>query len=291
MMKNILVSLCMFLALWAKAQDRTENVIVITLDGMRWQEVFGGIDSSLMNNKDFSGNPKALKEKYWSDNIKERREKLFPFLWNTIAKEGQLYGNRWAGNKVDVTNRYRFSYPGYNEIFTGYPDTAVNSNNKVWNENINVLEFINKQKGYEGKVAAFATWDVFPYILNKQRSGIYVNADFDSLTFETPEFKMFDASLIMMEEVTKAYCEDDTKLARSIFAKDEQLNEINRNASHIAEEYIKANLDRIQQALLIVSIIRKLERVGDHITNIAEEVIFFKEAKVLKHINKKSNEE
>lgn len=290
-MKNILVSLCMFLALWAKAQDRTENVIVITLDGMRWQEVFGGIDSSLMNNKDFSGNPKALKEKYWSDNIKERREKLFPFLWNTIAKEGQLYGNRWAGNKVDVTNRYRFSYPGYNEIFTGYPDTAVNSNNKVWNENINVLEFINKQKGYEGKVAAFATWDVFPYILNKQRSGIYVNADFDSLTFETPEFKMFDASLIMMEEVTKAYCEDDTKLARSIFAKDEQLNEINRNASHIAEEYIKANLDRIQQALLIVSIIRKLERVGDHITNIAEEVIFFKEAKVLKHINKKSNEE
>jgi phosphate transport system protein len=103
--------------------------------------------------------------------------------------------------------------------------------------------------------------------------------------------KMFEAALVMMEEVTKAYCDDDTKLARSIFGKDEELNEINRLASHIAEEYIKTHLDKIQQALLLVSIIRKLERVGDHITNIAEEVIFYKEAKVLKHIDKKSNED
>ena len=98
--------------------------------------------------------------------------------------------------------------------------------------------------------------------------------------------KMFNTTMIMMDDVVKAYCDGDTKIARSIFAKDLELNEVNRAASEIAEHYIKLHLDRIQQALLLVSIIRKLERVGDHITNIAEEVIFYKEAKVLKHIDK-----
>jgi len=113
---------------------------------------------------------------------------------------------------------------------------------------------------------------------------------FDKNLIERIRLKeMFGTSLGMMDDVTKAYCEDDTKMARSVFARDLELNEINRNASNVAEEYIKNNLDRIQQALLLVSIIRKLERVGDHITNIAEEVIFFKEAKVLRHIKKSDN--
>ena len=103
--------------------------------------------------------------------------------------------------------------------------------------------------------------------------------------------EMFDTALLMMENVTKAYCEDDTKIARSVFAKDLELNEINRNASLVAEEYIKNHLDRVQQALLLVSIIRKLERVGDHITNVAEEVIFYKEAKVLRHIKKRDDDQ
>jgi phosphate transport system protein len=103
--------------------------------------------------------------------------------------------------------------------------------------------------------------------------------------------EMFDTSLTMMEDITQACVADDTKIARSIFAKDLNLNEINKNASTVVEDYIKANLDRIQQALLITSIIRKLERVGDHITNIAEEVIFYKEAKVLRHLKKKDEDD
>ena len=98
--------------------------------------------------------------------------------------------------------------------------------------------------------------------------------------------EMSEITQEMMEDVTKAYFEDNTKIARSVFSKDLKLDEINKNASTIAENYIKNNLDKIQQALMIISIIRKLERVGDHITNIAEDVIFYKEAKVLKHIGK-----
>jgi phosphate transport system protein len=115
---------------------------------------------------------------------------------------------------------------------------------------------------------------------------------FDKSLIEKIQLKeMFDTALIMMEDITQACGDDDTKTARSIFAKDLILNEINRNASNVAEDYIKANLDKIQQALLIVSIIRKLERVGDHITNIAEEVIFYKEAKVLRHFEKKEDDD
>jgi len=106
--------------------------------------------------------------------------------------KGQLYGNRNRGSFVDVANPYKFSYPGYNEIFTGYPDTAVNSNDKKKNKNENVLEFINKQKGYTNKVAAFSTWDVPPYFLNKWRSGLYVNSDQDTINFGSAQSKLLN---------------------------------------------------------------------------------------------------
>jgi len=162
---------------------RTENLVIFTLDGMRWQEVFGGVDSVLTNNKQYTKDRAELNKRFYSPDIRERRKKLFPFLWTTVEAKGQLYGNRNIGNLVNVANPYQFSYPGYNEIFTGYPDTAVNSNDKVLNKNTNVLEFINRQKGFTGKVAAFTTWDVFPYIFNSGRSGLYVNSGVDSLHF------------------------------------------------------------------------------------------------------------
>ena len=174
------------------AQQKTENIIIVTLDGMRWQEVFGGVDSVLMNDSIYNRDRDGMKEKFWATTAGERREKLFPFLWNTVASHGQLYGNRKNENKIDNANPFWFSYPGYNEIFTGYPDTAVNSNDKIYNKNENVLEYINKQNGYTGKVAVFATWDVFPYIFNAPRSGIFVNADVDTLHFNSPQFKIIN---------------------------------------------------------------------------------------------------
>ncbi len=174
------------------AQRVTENIVVVTLDGMRWQEVFGGADSELLKNKKYTKDSAGTTNNFWNDTLELRRKRLFPFVWNVIAQKGQIYGNRSLDNKVNNANRYKFSYPGYNEIFTGYPDTAVNSNDKVLNPNTNVLEFINRQPGFKGKVAAFTTWDVFPYILNKWRSGIYVNADTDSLKFNSDKMKLIN---------------------------------------------------------------------------------------------------
>ncbi|MFL5808230.1 MAG: alkaline phosphatase family protein, partial [Flavisolibacter sp.] len=140
----------------------------------------------------FTKDSAGIMNEFWNDDVVQRRAKLFPFLWSRIAQHGQIYGSRMYGNYANVMNRYKFSYPGYNEIFTGYPDTAVNSNDKILNQNINVLEFINQQKEYKGKVAAFTSWDVFPYILNAGRSGIYVNADLDTLRFKSSAFALIN---------------------------------------------------------------------------------------------------
>ena len=200
-MKNIFFIIACLFTINAFAQKtKTENVIIVTLDGMRWEEIFGGVDSAIVNNPEYTHEKEEIQKSLWTDAAEERRKRLFPFLWNTVAVKGQLYGNRNKGSLVDVANPYKFSYPGYNEIFTGYPDTAVNSNDKIKNKNENVLEFINKQKGYKDKVAAFSTWDVPPYFLNKWRSGVYVNSDQDTIDFGTAQSKLLnDMQLISMK--------------------------------------------------------------------------------------------
>ncbi|SFV30823.1 hypothetical protein SAMN05660895_0899 [Thermoflavifilum thermophilum] len=176
----------------AKAQQPARNLVIVTFDGLRWQEVFGGVDSVLMHDAAYTRDPDEMRRLYWDASPQVRREKLFPFIWGVMAHDGQLLGNRNLGNDMNVANVYHFSYPGYHEIFTGYPDTAIHSNDKVRNPNKHVLGYLNQQSGYQGKVAAFTSWDVFPYILNKWESGIYVNADEDSLPDATPELRLLN---------------------------------------------------------------------------------------------------
>lgn len=161
---------------------RARNLVIITLDGCRWKEIFQGADSiDLFSSKFRTQNLDSLKKYYWADNIALRRKKLAPFFWNYWVNHGQLYGNRNWGNKVNVKNPYWFSYPGYNEIFTGYPDPRVNSNGFGDDPNINVLEYINKQKGYKNKVAVFCAWNAFYRILNESRSHLMIRAGIKTL--------------------------------------------------------------------------------------------------------------
>ncbi len=177
----LLTFLSVFVQVPLRAQKKlkTENVILITLDGYRWRELFSGADEDLISDKDFVENEKELKDLFWDKDPVVRRRKLMPFVWETMAREGQIYGNRLHDNKVNLHNNHRFSYPGYNEILTGFADdNRINSNDKKDNPNKTVLEFINQQKGFQQKVAAFGSWDVFPYIINVNRSGLPVNAGF-----------------------------------------------------------------------------------------------------------------
>lgn len=167
--------------------QKTENVFVIMTDGLRWHEVFSGADSVLLNDENYTENIDKTTTKFWDESPCNRREKLMPFLWSKIASDGQIYGNRYHKNFVDIKNPYGFSYPGYNEVLTGFPDEEIDSNDKKYNKNVTVLEFLNKQKDYEGKVAAFTSWDVFPYIINEPRSGVPVNSGVEIITGENTE--------------------------------------------------------------------------------------------------------
>src|SRR5262245_51565320 len=90
---------------------KAENVIVVTLDGFRWQELFEGADDSLLDSKQGVRDLAGLKERYWRDTPKARREALLPFLWGTVAKQGQVFGNPTRKAPARITNGLKFSYP------------------------------------------------------------------------------------------------------------------------------------------------------------------------------------
>jgi hypothetical protein len=156
---------------------KTENVIIVTLDGFRWQELFGGADETLLD-KRFGGvrDVADLKRRFWRLTAAERREALLPFFWGTIAKEGQVFGDPAKNAAARLTNGLKFSYPGYSEMFCGFPDPRIDSNDKRPNPNLSVLEYLNGRPPYKGRVAAFCTWDVFPFIFRADTSGLKVQA-------------------------------------------------------------------------------------------------------------------
>ena len=209
-MKKTVLFITLFICAIAHAQQ-TENIIIITTDGYRWQEVFGGMDKAIANNKQYhQGDSAGIFQRYWADDAETRRRKLMPFFWSTIAMQGQLYGNRWLGNQVNVTNPYKFSYPGYSEILCGYVDTAINSNEYKPNPNTTVLEFFNQQPRYKGKVSAFSAWEAFNRIINEERSGIPVVAAYDACGGKNPTAneKLINAMLRDSHKEWKEECYD-----------------------------------------------------------------------------------
>lgn len=178
----LLIALFLTLQGFSQAPKVDQKVFFITLDGLRWQELFSGADSLLVKNEKYVEHPEKLYKMYWAPSPEERRSRLMPFVWNQVVKMGQIYGNRTLDNKVNLTNGMWFSYPGYNEILTGRADDQnINSNNKTPNPNETVLEQFAKVYG-KNRVAAFGSWDVFDAIVNQERSGIYTNCGFEPST-------------------------------------------------------------------------------------------------------------
>ena len=110
------------------------------------------------------------------------------------------------------------------------------------------------------------------------------SVNFDQTAMEsTSLIRMYEEAVNILTDTRTAFEKEDTVLARSIFKRDDVLDTINDNAPLAVAEVIKGDLDTLPESLYILSIIRKLERVGDQSKNIAEEIIFYVEAKILKH--------
>lgn len=168
----------------ALAEDpalKTRNVVLIVSDGLRWQEVFTGATATLLDEKHGGiWDKKAdLEREFWRADPNERRKALLPFLWNTVAVHGQIFGNQRKGSIARVTNKLAFSYPGYNEMTTGHPDARINSNEFGPNPNISVFEWLNGLPDLHGRVGIYGTWAAFKDIFNAERSKLPMLVGYD----------------------------------------------------------------------------------------------------------------
>lgn len=174
-MQKLLLSVAVLTCFIAQPATSAENVVLITIDGVRWQEAFTGISAELANHEEYSSAPELLMQRFWHDDPARRARLLMPFLHNTVMQQGTVIGDQQRGSCAVLTNNWNFSYPGYNEILSGVVNDAINSNAATPNPEKTILELLNSHPAFAGRMAAFASWDVFPAIYNVERSGIPVN--------------------------------------------------------------------------------------------------------------------
>ena len=208
---------------------KTENVIFVMTDGMRWQEVFTGADKSLMN-KPYGGveDAPALEKVYWRDTPEARREAVLPFVWGVMARQGQIFGNRNQKCDMRVANGLKFSYPGYNETLCGFPDPRIDRNEYGPNPNVTVLEWLGRKPALQGRVAAFTAWDAFDRVLNRDRCGFFVNAGFSPMpdADSNPKLQLLNR---LKEEIPRTWGEEP----------------VDALTFHSALEYFKARKPRV----------------------------------------------
>ncbi len=160
------------------ASRDVSNVLVVTLDGVRWQEMFGGAQRELVDEKAGGvADLDATRSRFVRDDAIEGRRAVMPFFWTTVATRGQVFGDATREGAAAVTNGLWFSYPGYNEMLGGHADSRIDSNDKIANPNVTVLEWLNGRPSFAGRVFAFGSWELLPYILNVARSHVPANGE------------------------------------------------------------------------------------------------------------------
>lgn len=212
-------------------QHRTRNVVLIVTDGLRWQEVFSGAERALVSRRPGGvSDTTALLRDFWRESPEARRRALLPFLWDSVASRGVIYGNRLRGSEARITNTMKFSYPGYNEIFTGAFDPRIDSNEYPPNHNETVLEWLATRPRFKGRVGGVATWDAFRRILNRDRAGIPVLDGWD------PPFAATRAPTARMRLIDELY-RTSVKLWPN--------NAFDAPMHLAAKEFIQANTPRV----------------------------------------------
>lgn len=95
--------------------------------------------------------------------------------------------------------------------------------------------------------------------------------------------KMFDTLLSMLSDSFVALESENTRISGKIMAKDDEIDTLYHQAINTLSTYLQQNTSLIRCGLKTILLIRKLERIGDHCSNIVEEIVFYVDAKVLKH--------
>ncbi len=187
--------LFLFIAIFSlniSAQFKSENVILITLDGARNQEIFGGFDAELYKKIQKDAEKQAVYKTFWAETAEARREKLMPFFWQVLMKNhGSIAGDRALKSEVKTTNNRLFSYPGYSEIVTGEAhDDIIDSNQRIQNRFPSFLQFLQKKlKLNSNQVASFASWNVMNEIVTTDTNSFLVNAGYENYSSKDAEIQ------------------------------------------------------------------------------------------------------
>ncbi|WP_293356777.1 alkaline phosphatase family protein [Phenylobacterium sp.] len=188
MIARFLTALLLAVLLTAPAQaaDRGRRLVLVTLDGLHWTELFRGADPERAADPAAvaADQRQAIRRAFVEP--ADRARALMPFLNEVVAREGVLIGDRDHGSCAAVGNAMWFSYPGYNEILTGKPDPAIKSNTHGPNANVSFLAWLNRQPGFAGRVEAVGSWRTFRDILGAPGSGLPVNAGWEDAPTRTP---------------------------------------------------------------------------------------------------------
>lgn len=182
----------------ASSAASAHAVVLVTLDGTRWQDLFGGVDLEIL--KSVSGKTPVegtdTYKRFWASTPEARRQKVMPFLWSRlVAQEGAIVGNRNAGSRMQVSNRHRFSYPGYSELLTGTPhDDVITSNDNRRYGFLTVLEWLRAElKLPKSGVGVFGSWETFRFISEREEGAVTINAGYQDFAHPDAEIRTLSA--------------------------------------------------------------------------------------------------
>lgn len=176
---------------------RTGNVILITLDGLRIQEMFAGMDPVVAGKEKHSGiyDLARARRLYWRDTPEERRRALLPYFWGSLAPQGIVLGNKAKGSSVRPRNPLLFSAPGYAEILTGQYQPDVTTNDIRRYPHRTVLEFVQEELRLDGrKVATIGSWEGFKTLSSSREGAFFTNGGYERVPADvaTPRIAFLD---------------------------------------------------------------------------------------------------
>jgi hypothetical protein len=182
----------------ASAAPNERRIVLVTLDGVRVQELFGGLDAVIADAPEAESGIYEIdvtRKRYARPTAQERREALMPFFWKTLAPAGMVLGNQALGSKVTVRNDQWFSYPGYSEILTGEAQPEVKSNDLVRYPHETVLDYVYRElKLKPTEVAQIGSWDGFKYAASKEDRTFFMSGARDPVpaTLSTPKIDLLN---------------------------------------------------------------------------------------------------
>ena len=189
---TMILGICSAAAVANSAERRTENVILVTLDGVRTEEIFGGLQDEVAAHsaEQVYSEIEYGRERYGAASAAERRRLLMPFFWGELVPTGMLFGNAENGSRVLVENSVKWSSAGYAEMLTGRPQPEIEDNSFVRYPQTTVLEFVARSLELDkSQVAQIGSWSGYPFLAASVADAFVMSGGYDDFpaAFSSPK--------------------------------------------------------------------------------------------------------